>query len=132
MKQKLKDFKQVQDHWYAKLKKEGFKDIERDGYLNWHSSSQALQSYMNNRLAGIEAKINYYRIAGFFLNDYPFDTLRDKLIWSQHAEGESIRNISKYLKTQSIKYIKPTQVKETIHRLRNIMYKIYKDLENND
>lgn len=96
-----KEFKEIQDKWYAKLKKEGFEDIEdvsethrpeRD-LKKWHSFAFQL----NNSADDYSDKERYYQLAGQFLHEYEFKNKLERSIWEGHAEGLSIREISRKL-----------------------------------
>lgn len=120
-----KQLKQLQDKWYAKLKDSGFSDIEnnRDGSLkDWSSSVHAKKTSSTVRYV---AKETYYRWAGFFLNDHSFLTKRDRVIWTMHAEGNSIRTIAKALKTSPRKDSYIEVVRTTIKKLATIMKEKY-------
>ncbi len=123
---KDKDFKALEDLWYAKLKKSGFEDIETPGdRLKW-STAQAVARAKNQGKPDLyESKEEYYRMAGHFLHDHVFEGKAEKYVWEYHAVGKSMRDISKLLKKSRI-YMATTQVKETIHRLRDIMFKRYR------
>lgn len=83
--------KKLQDEWNSKLKKSGFEDIEQDDdhLSQWHSA------YFQNRYTEGEflAKRAYYSLAGQFLYEHPFGSVRIESIWSLHAEGQSARQI---------------------------------------
>ena len=132
MSPQAKQLKQLQAKWYARLKKEGFEDIEQDENLlkNWSSSRLRKSRNSNNEIEQTllynESKQSYYRLAGFFVNDYAFESELDHMVWSYHAEGKSLRQMSKLLKAQG-NDISYTRAKEIIHKLRAIMLKHYKE-----
>lgn len=96
MNNQTKELKKLQTKWYAKLKKEGFDDIEQlDGNLKvWHS--QFFKVRHNATL--FQAKEDYYRAAGHFLHDHKFKDERERLIWTLHSDAVSVANIVKALK----------------------------------
>lgn len=108
MSQNSKDFKKLQREWNKRLKDSGFKDIEQpDGRLKrWDSHYFQLQFSQNHQ--GLtkeyqESKIAYYRMAGYFLNDYKFQDEVEKLIWNMHSEGVGQRAIIKELKHRGLR-----------------------------
>lgn len=115
---KDKDLKSLQAEWYAKLKDEGFDDIEQDEeHLKaWHSHMFKAQ-YSTEAFT---AKESYYRAAGKFLHDYRFRTLLERAIWELHANGTTIMAITDSLKGLGYKTYR-RHVHETIQRLSKIM-----------
>ena len=103
--------------WYAKLKKSGFDDIEdsEDTLKRWHT-----KIFLNASAVSSQAKQDYYRIAGYFLNDYEFKSDYEKKIWELHATGKSMRGIGKQLGKHKKDY-----VNRIIQRLRKEMLKMY-------
>lgn len=91
-----KDFKRLQDSWYGKLAEQGFEDIE---HTNIPSSACKRWSFK------IASKYNpeteaYFRKACEFLNYYNFEKILDREIWILHAEGFSLRQITKKLNSK--------------------------------
>ena len=118
---KSKEFKVLEDLWYAKLKSDGFEDIEyRSGHVKWDASAKFSEAGAEAMAPYYKSKEEYYRLAGHFLHDHVFEDKLDKDIWTMHAEGMSLREISKALKDRGIQKA-TTQVKLTVHRLRKIM-----------
>lgn len=60
-----------------------------------------------------------------FLNDYKFETNRERIIWEYHTEGISVRDIVKLLKKARLKRVYRRIVWETISKLENTMKKMY-------
>lgn len=122
---KSKEFKDLQAKWDAKLKKSGFEDAERrDGCLKFYDSS-----YFTSVSRGIsvdptwfKSKEEYHRLAGHFLYDYKFDSQEERLIWEQHANGESIRDIVKIMKEKGFKAYK-SKINGIVKRLVEEMKK---------
>lgn len=97
------EFKKLQAEWNKKLAASGFEDIEdSNGQLKgkWSGDSDIRNKYTELTYA---AKERYYQLAGQFLNDYPFKTEKDRIIWEMHSEGISIRDIVKALKKRRFK-----------------------------
>jgi hypothetical protein len=113
-----KAFKELQSKWYGKLKKSGFDDIEQDEeHLKiWHSHF-FLSRYDATKY---EAKEEYYRMAGHFLNDYKFKTKVEKLIWQYHCDGISLREITDRLKEKGHRAHK-NGVHKTVQGLTELM-----------
>lgn len=98
-KRKLTELEQLRATWYKKLEAEGFTDIEQDeDNLKVWSSDFANQKFLKNW----ETKAAYYSAAQEFLNNFQFETELDKVIWTYHSEGISIRSIAKLLNQMNI------------------------------
>lgn len=122
---KAEELKKLTEKWYAKLKREGFKDAERpDGTMIRHSQN----AYRDRREAQNDtwvcAKTDYYRMAEHFLNDHKFESPTIKYIWEQHSAGVSARNISVKLRSRRVKKDKTT-VHEIIQGLTKKMFDAY-------
>jgi len=141
---------QERNKWYAKLKKEGFKDIEslrgqtkvdesdRIGRNTFTRLPQGAAS--ENKLTVLpgadtsknrrerfktayivhKAKEDYYYMTEQFLNSYDFESGLEKVIWEYHSNGMSKRNITKTLLGVKIK-INSTKVWQIINKLSKIM-----------
>lgn len=98
---KTKEFNKLEAKWYAKLKKEGFEDIEQneDTLKLW--STHRFSREHNTVL--YEAKEEYYRLAGQFLHEHQFKNLFEKGMWEYHSGGSSIRDIVLILKQSGCK-----------------------------
>lgn len=119
-----KDFKKLQKLWYEKIEKKGFNDIEYtdsngDGHLRFSDSCYFHDNY--NEITS-EAKEEYYRLAGQFLNEHEFSSKLEKMIWELHAEGVSLRNITLMLKKRRFKLYK-RKVHEIVQNLAKKMLK---------
>jgi hypothetical protein len=115
----------LKEKWYAKLKREGFEDIERsDGSLTKYSQN----AYRDRREADndtwVAAKTDYYRMAEHFLNEHKFENNTERFIWQLHSEGVSARKISTRLKSRNVKKPK-TQVHEIIQKIAAKMFEQY-------
>ncbi len=117
-----KDLKDLQAEWYAKAKEAGFKDIESQ-------LTDRLSSSINQRLNPLwEVKQEYYRKAGWFVYEYQFADEFDRIVWTYHAEGISVRNIVDLLKKAGLDKKRPVyrgRVWLTINRLRKKMNDLY-------
>jgi DNA-binding CsgD family transcriptional regulator len=82
-----KGFVALQKSWYARLKKEGFKDIEffhEDG----NSTDGLLRSSIGSLMASYTPEAEYYFCkARWFLHHHRFVSAREKKIWARHCEG---------------------------------------------
>lgn len=127
---KNKTFKVLQDLWYLKLKQSGFDDIEQDdSHLKWSPRQLMTRKKNRDRAVFYESKEEYYRMAGHFLYDNVFKNTTQKIVWEQHAQGKTMREISLLLKNEGI-VMHTTQVKETIHVLRAQMLSRYRGNDN--
>jgi hypothetical protein len=117
-----KEFKTLQKKWYKKLKDTGFDDIENSeiGLKRYHS----FDFIREDRQDPIDNKREFYRIAGFFLNDYPFKTVREKEIWSLYSKGKTAKQVAVILKTMSINISSRTAAR-IIQNLKATMLEFY-------
>lgn len=106
---KTKQFKKLQKHWYGRLAKEGFDDIERNDNSNLKTDAltNVLHLYSVDQF---NIKEDYYRLAGQFLHEHKFDSDLERTIWYMHSEGISVVNIIKSLKAK-----KQVAYKDLIH-----------------
>lgn len=97
MADKAESLKKIQSEWYARLKGEGFIDIEdterQDAPLKtWHSLK-----WQNVTRETWDAVSSYFDQAKALLDTYQFDTPMHKRIWELHCQGLSRRKIEKAL-----------------------------------
>ncbi len=113
--------KKLIDKWYAKLKAEGFNDIERmdvegsQGTLKVWSHTQF--SKYATRPEEFRAKQEYYVLAGRFLYDHKFADEKEKLIWELHSKGLGCIAIETAMKKRRFKVYRDL-INRTIMRLR--------------
>jgi len=119
MDRKSKEFQDLKDEWYGKLKDEGFNDIEQDEQNLKQWASSAFKH--NYDKAIFEAREIYYRLAGRFLYDNEFCNEYEKFIWTHHSQGISIRNIIKLLKSKKAKGASLLKVNQVIKKLAKKM-----------
>lgn len=121
MKLKKDSFKELQAKWYGKLKKEGFEDaeIDEDNLKLWST-----RFFARHSIEQIQAKQAYYQMAENFLNDYKFETKRERIIWEYHSNGISVRDIVLVLRKVRIKTGRQT-IWTTVKRLQKKMYDMY-------
>jgi hypothetical protein len=116
------EFEKLQAFWDKKLRDSGFKDIEsRDDRL--HTWSTKLFSY--HQSGAWEAKQAYYQMAENFLQEYKFDTNREKIIWEYHSTGISCRDIAKIFRKAKIKGLSKSMIFLVIKKLKMSMYAMY-------
>jgi hypothetical protein len=109
MNSQSKEFVELQEQWYKKLKDSGFNDIEQDeNYLL--TSAYNMFNPNRNKVGSIQgvvdrmnSKAEYYRLAGHFLHEFKFPTELEKEIWDLHSQGISHRNIILKLKQKGVK-----------------------------
>lgn len=117
----ISEYDKLRAIWYKKLEDEGFQDIEQDeDNLKLWSSRFAQQR--STKLW--ESKAAYYYMAGNFLVDYKFASKTEQLIWQQHSDGVSARDIAKELIKSGIQTNRTT-VWQQIKRLESTMKKMY-------
>lgn len=116
------DLQALTEKWYARLKAEGFNDIEQDSqYLKcWHSA------YFHARHSpqDFELQKEYFRKAGMFFHDYSFSSSEERSVWGLHAEGLPYRKIASHLRDQ-FDQIHKDRVKKIVCKLKNIMHEYY-------
>lgn len=93
---KSKQFTSLKDEWYAKLKSDGFKDIEASG-----AALNQGENYIKRLKFGKaqESCRRYYEIAFEFLHKDEFESEKDRVVWEFFCEGDSMREIALKLKT---------------------------------
>lgn len=119
MKTNSKEFKDLQAKWYKKLKDSGFEDCEQDPDNLKFWSAQFFKSRYNDILS--PAKAQYYRLAGHFLHSYPFADENEKICWSLHSNGVSMREITDHFKELGNKTYYLSRVQKVINRLAKLM-----------
>lgn len=87
--------KELQNHWYQKLKENGFNDIEdtsspREMLKSWHSTL-FIHRYEKERFT---ARQQYFEIVTQFLHSHEFESELEREIWFLHSEGKSLREIA--------------------------------------
>lgn len=113
---RTKEFRAIQKYWYARLKKEGFKDAELRRYntdvlKSWDSTR--FQLYYTPTQFAIRQL--YFELTGQFLHSHKFKNPSEKAIWALHCTGVSYRTIAATLG------IPLRRVERTIPELRTIM-----------
>lgn len=112
--------------WYGKLKSKGFKDIEQEDNELLKTWSSRLYTSRINGATYSEKEVyyhsveEYYRLAGHFLYEYPFQTSLDRFIWQHHSEGKTISATVALVRKSGIKSKKvcnKRNIHETIQRL---------------
>ncbi len=97
---KTQHFKAMQNAWYAKLKVEGFEDIEEivGGELVLRQS--ATHPYRGLDELRITSKETYYRLLGQKIETSTFNTEVDRLILTCFAIGTKIKDIIRILERE--------------------------------
>lgn len=113
--------KALQSHWYRRLAKEGFKDIE---YSEGPSEGLIRDiGRLGPRRYTRDSYIEYYRLAAQYLYGGAFpSSLLFRRVWKRHVEGMTVRAIAKELDMSRFK------VQETIDKVRVGFYRtmVYK------
>lgn len=124
MTRNTKEFKALKAKWDKKLVDSGFEDIEQeDGNLKFWAAHSYIKRHDQIK---IEAKEEYYRLAGHFLFDYKFETLKEKEIWQLHSEGVPFRDISIILNKKNVKTNKDS-VNKVVAQLMAKMLELYQN-----
>jgi hypothetical protein len=112
-------FKKLNAKWQKKLKDSGFDDAEtKDHKLKRYSQLRAEQA--RKETVGRE---EYYYMARMFLNDFEFDSERNRQIWSGHSDGLTVLEIAEGLRKN--KKNKEQEVKTVIKQLKAKMKAMY-------
>ncbi len=120
------DFKNLKKEWDLKLAASGFEDIEaNDGQLKTWNRLRFTTQFFQRGTQFFEAKAEYYRIAGQFLYDHKFKNAREKLIWTLHAEGLSLREIAARIKATGVR-INKDAINRTVSALKTVMLEKFK------
>lgn len=133
--QMSKPSKKLQDIWNKKLLKSGFVDAETSHYsepwLKRWDSYYALNKLdrpgglASDKFPGIDtkrfrSKREYYRLAEHYANAHIFQSVFCKLVWTNHSEGLSIREIVKIMQDKGFTAFK-NQVNKIIRDNAAIM-----------
>lgn len=111
------ELKAAQKVWYAKLKAEGFDDIENDkGHIKKESSYFTKKDVVGK----FEFTQTYFYNATQFLNDHKFENEYEKAVWDYHSNGLSSRQIASTLRKAGLKS-NYDKVQKIILKLRRIM-----------
>lgn len=130
------EYEELRNKWYKKLSKvkddvypDGFTDIESyENILKVYSSD-----YFNSRRAtrsavtqngGWQAKATYYSMAERYLQEYPFETRKEQIIWEYHTNAISIRDIVRLLRKVRIQ-MKRTAIFEVIKTHKKKMFELF-------
>jgi hypothetical protein len=121
------EFQKLNAKWKKKLAKDGFEDIEYDEDHLKQSASNAFSSKEKGRCyqdkqVYFESRAEYYRLAGQFLHDHPFENAYERHVWELHSEGISMVDIVAALKKKRIKTYKD-KVMKTVQKLEAEMLK---------
>jgi hypothetical protein len=94
-----KEFKELEKKWEEKLEHEGLPDIEKtlgqNRALKQHSSNVYRQMEETRR----EAKELYFRQLGMAIHQARFDTEIDRIVMNLKAEGATIVEICRFLRS---------------------------------
>lgn len=109
------EFKRLNKQWRKRLKRSGFKDIER--------SESQLSSYSYEIFRNYSPFIeDYYAKTLNFLNSYKFECETDRFIWKLYCDGCSYRQISTELERSTThRPLKHAAIGERIKALESLM-----------
>lgn len=120
----MKPSQKLINEWYGKLKDSGFEDIEKYEYSTYSMTDSLDKQKLHADVW--QAKQEYYLLASRFLDETEFDNEREKIIWTYHSEGLSIRNIAKILfETGVAKTNNKSTVGVVVKRLETKMKSLY-------
>lgn len=120
------EFRKLQREWYAKLKADGFDDIERH---NLHDDNPLMRRHKHEVQITVErgarmGREEYFRRAGHWSWDRTFPDRRAAHVWRLHAVGVPYREIAK--RVAVIPACKPSSVFYVIEREAQAMVDYYK------
>ena len=100
-------FKKLQNDWYKRLDESGFNDIERSGKKRQDLFNE-YSGILQKPLSVLRHKLNiftyhYYDIACYLSYNCPFLPKIDRKILELHGNGQTIQQISNYLR-ENFKY----------------------------
>jgi hypothetical protein len=106
------EFVQLQRYWYARLKQDGFKDIE---ILQDNGEFYPLLNGTSvpKRLSEGDTVRQFYVLAGRFCQTYSFKTKTQARIWTLYCEGKPYRAIASQLRTKLCRVYKVIQTIKT-------------------
>lgn len=110
------EFFKQQSEWYARLKKSGFDDIEKNEPF---VRPQIIDTRKTESMGGN----GYYDFCQSILRDFKFSRPVDRLVFELHADGKSIRFIEDYLKTNSVRKLKKDAIHDIIKRTKETFLK---------
>lgn len=97
-----KEFNELKNDWYEKLKETGFKDIETSYPKSDHAFLKTWDSlYFQNKSHGFKDaayfkfKADYFYNATHFLHSAEFTQVIERNIWALHADGWGVREIAR-------------------------------------
>ena len=93
-----KEFRELQDEWYQKLKDSGFQDIEKTVDEEQKLKQRSSNVYRQAPEVVRENKENYFTYLGQHIHDEGCDSPVDLHILSRRAEGAKYREIVEELK----------------------------------
>ena len=102
MSDKKREFKKLQKEWYKRLEATGFDDIERSGknrakyYDEYSGILKRPQSVLRNKYNFFTYK--YYDIASYLGYNATFLPKIDRKVLELHGNGQTIQQISNYLR----------------------------------
>ena len=103
-----RDLLRLRNEWYAKLKDEGFVDIEKAQLEDYGSDLKRYNSTQNFK----EAQVEYYERAKEFLLNYEFPNESEKIVWELHSQGMTERKMIAWLKLHNIRLITVTKTEQ--------------------
>lgn len=102
-----KSFLKLRDEWYAKLRKEGFNDIEDvnspNEFLKRHDDHWFRTRFKTPMQ--FSAKQEYFYRAAHLLHTHTFETQLEKAIWDLHCQGYSYREIASMVTKEKVRKV---------------------------
>jgi len=115
--------KQLTKTWYKKLADSGFVDIEYPGGEMRRTIPASIEDKDPLLIQSIQ---EYYSLSSKFLNDYNFPNEIERIIWTYHTEGISVRDISMLLKKAKVLKKNKNIIWDIVRKLEAEMKKMYK------
>lgn len=92
-----KEFKELQEYWYAVLKATGFQDAEKNTGRELVLTQKASNVYRQASKVVRESKAAYYNLLTYHFYKTSFDNEVDRYIMLRTSEGAKRRQVSKEL-----------------------------------
>ena len=108
-----KQYRKLQQKWYAKLKKSGFEDIEESEYKLKRYDSEWFNKHVDSLRH--HSTSQYYVRCHQFGQSYKFESKREEKIWMNYCNGYTLEQIEELVP------LKKSQIANIINKLKGIM-----------
>lgn len=126
--QEYRKLLKIRREWYAKLRAEGFSDIEHTDQKSGVTGDFAFLKQHQQAVAKSynAATENFYRLARSFLEHYSFSSAMEKYLWQLYSDGLAYRKIQKLLaKRYAKRYGHNFNIAWICHRLQDLRAEMF-------